>query len=163
MKAFWVVWSKPQQRSRLGRLLSLFHMSIIIISSKAFFFIFHFAERITRASLWVVAQIKGLNYPLCSVVNMLNRSWRDGTNFDCTESSNCGRTEHSMLAVIVTNLVASQKITGVASHSSKDFFCLICGLPKPKINNLDQTTWPTSTQAMQKKAAEEWRDTPTKK
>ena len=67
MKAFWVVWSKPQQQSRLGRLLSLFHMSIIIVSSKAFFFIFHSAERITRASLWVMARRKGLNYPLCSV------------------------------------------------------------------------------------------------
>ena len=68
-----------------------------------------------------------------------------------------------MLAVIVTDLVASRKITGVASHSSKDFFCSICGLPKPKINNLDQMTWTTRTQAMQKKAAEEWRDAPTKK
>ena len=41
------------------------------------------------------------------IVNMLNRSWRDGTKFNCTKSSNCGRTECSMLAVIVTDLVAS--------------------------------------------------------
>ena len=75
------------------------------------------------------------------IVDMLDRSWRDGTKFNCTESSNCGRTECSMLVVIVMDLVASQKITGVASHSSKDFFCSLCGLAKPNINNLDQTTW----------------------
>ena len=81
--------------------------------------------------------IEEVGHFIKSIVNMLNRSWRDGTKFNCTESSNCGRTERSMLAVIVTDLVASQKITDVASHSSKDFFCLICGLTKPKINNLD--------------------------
>jgi hypothetical protein len=68
-----------------------------------------------------------------------------------------------MLVVIVTDLVASRKITGVASHSSKDFFCSLCGLTKPEINNLDRTTWPARTRAMQKKAAEEWRDATTKK
>ena len=83
--------------------------------------------------------------------------------FDCTESSDCGRTERSMLVVIVTDLVASRKITGVASHSSKDFFCLLCMLAKPKINNLDRMMWPTRMRAMQKKAAEEWRDATTKK
>lgn len=97
------------------------------------------------------------------IVDMLDRSWRDGTKFDCTESSDCGRTERSMLVVIVTDLVASRKITGVASHSSKNFFCSLCGLDKPKINNLDRMTWPTRTRAMQKKAAEEWRDATTKK
>jgi hypothetical protein len=97
------------------------------------------------------------------IVDMLDKSWRNGTKFDCTESSNCGRTERSMLVVIVTDLVASRKITGVASHSSKDFFCSLCGLAKPNINNLDRTTWPTRTREMQKKAAEEWRDATTKK
>ena len=97
------------------------------------------------------------------IVNMLNRSWRNGTKFDCTESSNCERTECSMLTVIVTDLVASRKITGVASHSSKEFFCSLCGLAKPEINNFDRTTWPTRTRVMQKKAAEEWRDATSKK
>ena len=97
------------------------------------------------------------------IVDMLDRSWKEGTKFDCTESSDCGRTERSMLVVIVTDLVASRKITGVASHSSKNFFCSLCSLAKPNINNLDQTTWPTRTRAMQKKAAEEWRDATTKK
>jgi len=97
------------------------------------------------------------------IVDMLDRSWRDGTKFNCTESSDCGRAERSMLVVIVTDLVASRKITGVASHSSKNFFCSLCSLAKPKINNFDRTTWPTKTRAMQKKAAEEWRDAITKK
>ena len=30
------------------------------------------------------------------IVDMLDRSWRDGTKFNCTENSDCGRTEHSM-------------------------------------------------------------------
>jgi hypothetical protein len=97
------------------------------------------------------------------IVDMLDRSWRDGTKFDCTESSDCGRTERSMLVVIVSDLPASRKITGVASYSSKDFFCSFCGLAKPEINNLDRNTWPTRTREMQKKAAEEWRDATTKK
>ena len=96
------------------------------------------------------------------IMDMLDRSWRDSTKFDCTESSDCGRTERSMLVVIVMDLVASRKITGVTSHSSKDLL-LTLGLAKPNINNLDQMTWPTRTRVMQKKAAEEWRDTTTKK
>ena len=79
------------------------------------------------------------------IVDMLNRSWRHGTKFDCTENSDCGRTERSMLAVIVTDLVAIRKVTGVASHSSKLFFCSFCGLAKANINNLDRMTWPTRT------------------
>ena len=97
------------------------------------------------------------------IVDMLDKSWRVGTKFDCTESSDCGRTERSMLVVIVTDLVANRKITGVASHSSKLFFCSLCGLDKSEINNLDRMTWPTRTLAMQKKAAEEWRDATTRK
>ena len=87
------------------------------------------------------------------IMDMLDRSWRDGTKFNCTESSDCGRTECSMLMVIVTDLVASRKITGVASHSLN--FCSLCGLTKPDINNLDWTTWLTRTWVMQKKSAEE--------
>ena len=97
------------------------------------------------------------------IMDMLDRSWRDGTKFDCTESSDCRRTERSMLMVIVMNLIASREYTGVASHSLKDFFCSLCGLAKPNINNLDQMTWPTRTWAMQKKAAQKWRDATTKK
>ena len=114
-------------------------------------------------NLFLVGIIPGLKEPSVEevghfiepIVDMLNRSWRDSTKFDCTESSDCGRTERSMLMVIVMDLVASQKITGVASHSLKDFFCSLCGLAKPNINNLDRTTWPTRTQAIQKKAVEE--------
>ena len=71
------------------------------------------------------------------IVDMLDRSCRDSTKFDCTESSDCGRIECSMLVVIVTDLIASQKITGVTFHSLKDFFCSLCGLAKPNINNFD--------------------------
>ena len=95
------------------------------------------------------------------IMDMLDRSWRDGTKFDCTESSDCGRI--GVLVVIVTDLIASQKIIGVASHSLKNFFCSLCGLAKPNINNLDWTTWLTGTWAMQKETVEEWRDTTTKK
>ena len=61
------------------------------------------------------------------IVDMLNTSWRDGTKFDCTESSDCGRTERSMLVVIVTDLVASRKITGVASIVLNYFFARSVG------------------------------------
>ena len=39
----------------------------IIVSSRAFFFLFQSAERISRASLRVAAQREGPNYPLCSL------------------------------------------------------------------------------------------------
>jgi Transposase family tnp2 len=41
------------------------------------------------------------------IVDMLDRSWRDSTKFDCTKSSDCGRTQCSMLVVIVMDLIAS--------------------------------------------------------
>ncbi len=92
------------------------------------------------------------------VVDMLDRLWRKGTKFERTESCHDGRVERSMLAVIISDLVACRKITGAASHSSKDFFCSLCKLKKPEINNLDRTTWPTRTREELKAAAQQWRD-----
>lgn len=92
------------------------------------------------------------------MMEMLGKSWREGTRFDCTESSKGGRTECSMLAVIVTDMVASRKITGIASHSSKDFCCSFCGIGKENITNFNRVTWPTRTREMQKEAAMKWRD-----
>ena len=62
------------------------------------------------------------------LVEMLDKSWKNGTEFIQTESSEHGRTERSMLTVIVANLPAGHKINGVAGHSAKEFMCLFCGL-----------------------------------
>ena len=120
-------------------------------------------------NLFLVGVIPGPREPsveevehfIAPLVEMLNRSWRHGTKFERTESSKHGRTERSILAVIVTDMVAARKITGCASHSSKDFFCSLCSLGKCDINNLDRRTWPTRTIEALKKAAEEWRDATT--
>jgi hypothetical protein len=120
-------------------------------------------------NLFLVGVIPGPREPsveevehfIAPLVEMLDRSWRHGTKFERTESSKHGRTERSMLAVIVTDMVAARKITGCASHSSKDFFCSHCSLGKCDINNLDRRTWPTRTREVLKKAAEEWRDATT--
>ena len=89
-------------------------------------------------NLFLVGIIPGLKEPSVEevghfiepIMDMLDRSWRDSTKFDCTESSDCGKIEHS-------GSCASRKITGVAFHSSKDSLCSFCGLAKPNINNLD--------------------------
>jgi hypothetical protein len=105
--------------------------------------------------------VEEVEYFVRPVVEMLNRSWREGTKFS-TESAEGGRVERSMVAAIVTDMVATRKIMGIASHSSKEFFCSLCGLSKENINNLDQEAWPTRTREAQKKAAEDWRDATTK-
>ena len=120
-------------------------------------------------NLFLVGVIPGPSEPsveevehfIAPLVEMMERSWRHGTKFERTESSKHGRTERSMLAVIVMDMVAARKITGCASHSSKDFFCSLCSLGKCDINNLDRRTWPTRTREVLKKAAEEWRDATT--
>ena len=76
------------------------------------------------------------------LVETLDKSWKNGTEFVQTESSEHGRTEHSMLTVIVADLPAGRKINGVAGHSAKEFMCLFCGLGRADINNLNQATWP---------------------
>lgn len=126
--------------------------------------------RYRAENLFLVGVIPGPKEPsvdeiehfLTPVVEMLNRSWKEGTRFECTESSDSGRTERSMVAVIVTDLPASRKVTGVASHSFKRLFCSLCSLAKGDINNLEIKTWPTRNRQSQKEAAERWRDATTK-
>jgi Transposase family tnp2 len=72
-----------------------------------------------------------------SLVEMLDKSWRNGTKLAQTKSSEHGRTECSMLAMVVSDLPASHKINGVARHSAKKFMCMFCGLGQGDINNLD--------------------------
>ena len=62
------------------------------------------------------------------LVNMLDKLWKNGTEFVQTKSSEHGRTERLMLAMIVADLLASRKIHGVAGHSAKKFLCQFCGL-----------------------------------
>jgi Transposase family tnp2 len=92
------------------------------------------------------------------LVEMLDKSWKNGTKFAQTESSEHGRTERSMLAVLVNDLPAGRKINGVASHSAIKFLCLFCSLGRADINNLDRATWPKRSGDVIKKAAEDWRD-----
>jgi hypothetical protein len=106
--------------------------------------------------------VEGVAHFVDPVVNMLDRSWREGTKFERTESCNHGRAERSMLTVIISDMVACRRITGAASHASKEFFCSLCKLKKPEINNLDQTTWPARTREEIKVAAQEWRDAQTR-
>ena len=71
------------------------------------------------------------------LVEMLDKLWKNGTKFTQTKSSKHGRTEHSMLTMIVTDLPAGHKINGVAGHSAKEFLCLFCSLGRANINNLN--------------------------
>lgn len=95
------------------------------------------------------------------LVEMLDKSWKNGTKFLQTENSEHGRTERSMLTVMVTDLPAGRKINGVAAHSAKEFLCLFCGLGRADINNLNRETWPRRSRDVLKKAAEDWRDAET--
>lgn len=95
------------------------------------------------------------------LVEMLDKSWKNGTKFNQTESSEYGRTERSMLAVIVADMPAGRKINGVAAHSAKEFMCPFCGLGRADINNLNRATWPRRSRDVLKKAAEDWRDAET--
>lgn len=117
-------------------------------------------------TLFLVGVIPGPREPsvdkvehfIAPLIKVLDQSWSHRTKFECTESSEHGRTECLMLAMIISDMVAVWKITGCASHSSKDFFCSLCALGKGDINNLDWGAWPTRTREALKKAAEEWRD-----
>ena len=62
------------------------------------------------------------------LVDMLDKLWKNVTEFVQTKSSECGRTEHSMLTMIVADLLTGHKIHGVAGHSAKKFLCQFCGL-----------------------------------
>src|ERR1700742_2537707 len=127
--------------------------------------------RYKSENLFVVGVVPGPHEPsveefehfLNPVVEFLEKSWMQGTHYTRTECAPSGRTERLMLAVIVTDLVASRKATGTASHSSNDFFCSLCTLPKEQITNFDVASWPRRTHEEQKKAAEDWRDAESKK
>ena len=71
------------------------------------------------------------------LVEMLDKSWKNGTKFTQTKSSEHGRTERLMLAMIVTDLPAGRKINGVTGHSAKEFLCLFCGLGRANIKHLN--------------------------
>ena len=63
-----------------------------------------------------------------SLVEMVDKSWKNSTKFAQTKSSEHGSTEHLMLAVVVADLPASRKINSAAGHSAKKFMCMFCGL-----------------------------------
>ena len=127
--------------------------------------------RYKSKNLFLVGVVLGPHEPsveefehfLDPVVEFLDKSWKEGTHYTRTECAPGGRTERSMLAVIVTDMVASRKVMGTASHSSNDFFCSLCILPKEQITNFNVASWPRRTHQEQKKAAEEWRNAESKK
>ena len=103
----------------------------------------------------LVEEVRNYMEPL---VEMLDKLWKNSMKFAQTKSSECGRTEGSMLAMVVADLPASCKIDGAAGHSAKKFMCMFCGL---EWGNLDWATWPTRAWDILKKVAEDWKDAET--
>jgi hypothetical protein len=98
---------------------------------------------------------------LSVLVDMLLPSWKQGTWFKQTHHNRNGRLSRSVIAVAVNDLPAARKVYGFASHSA-NIFCAMCKLTKNEIRNLDHLNWPKSSRDEYIKAAEAWRDAPSK-
>jgi hypothetical protein len=58
---------------------------------------------------------------------------------------------------------AARKASGFAHFKFKKYFCSLCLLQKADINNLEWRQWPQRSREDHMKAAEAWRDAPSRK
>lgn len=103
-----------------------------------------------------------INHFMRPLVDNLLPSWEHGTWFSSTHRHPQGRRERSAIAVVVTDLPAARKVTGLASYAFKKHFCSLCLLSKPDINNINHLQWARRTQEAHLEAAESWRDAQSK-
>ena len=165
LRLFWslsVDWFNPRGNKAAGKAVSTGSVAMACLNLPPS--LWYKAENLFLAAVMPkepsVEEVGNYNY-MEPLVEMLDKLWKNGTKFAQTESSERGRTERSMLAVVVADLPASRKINGAAGHSAKKFMCMFCGLGRGDINNLDRATWPTRSRDILKKAAEDWKDAET--
>lgn len=103
-----------------------------------------------------------INHFLRPLVDVLLESYRDGIFVTRTVRFPRGRMTKSALALLVSDLPASRKVSGHASHSAGSF-CAYCDLDLAGIGNINWETWRSRSYEDILRAAVAWRDVRTQK
>lgn len=101
-----------------------------------------------------------VNHFLSPLMGQLETAYEYGVSYSKTHRHKAGRNTRSAVPVVVTDMPGARKITGMAGHSSKRFFCMLCSLSKTEINNFNWQEWSPRNMKVLRKAAEQWRDAP---
>lgn len=82
-----------------------------------------------------------MNHFLKPVVDQLDISYKRGTHYSKTPNHPSGRSARSALAVVVTDMPGSKRVSGLAGTGSKAHFCSHCEIPLSDLANFDWRSW----------------------
>ena len=105
--------------------------------------------------------LDGLNPFIAPLVDILDRSYHQGTWFSRTYEHPEGRRSREAIIPSVNDLPGSRKVAGCAGHSATRF-CSLCYLPKSDINCLDESKFKPVTAEEHRRHAKEWLDATSK-
>ncbi|KAL5531768.1 hypothetical protein ACEPAF_5330 [Sanghuangporus sanghuang] len=100
-----------------------------------------------------VAQI---NHYLAPLVDEFRVLWDPGVYFSRTASSRNGRLARAVIALVVCDLPAARKVSGLLGHSSDTFLCSHCRCSREMIGKIDEVFEPRDT-AVLREQSKAWR------
>lgn len=102
-----------------------------------------------------------VNHYLKPLVDDLVVSWKRGVRFSKTALHPLGRTTHSAIAAVVSDLPAARQSTALAGHGSHHY-CTVCQCyHRTTIGRTDHENWAIRDNVSLREYAEQWKNAPT--
>lgn len=157
--AFSVDWFNPFLNKAAGKSVSDGSMAMICLSLPP-------SLRLLSSNVFLAAIIpppepsqEAVNHFLRPTVDQLVDAWEHGVRYTRTHRRLHGRRVRSAVALEVSDLPASRKISGLAGHQA-GCFCGLCELKRSQIHNIDASSWVPKTRDKVLEQAIAWRDAP---
>ncbi|KAL5512130.1 hypothetical protein ACEPAG_3651 [Sanghuangporus baumii] len=103
-----------------------------------------------------------INHYLAPLVDEFRVLWDPGVCFSRTASSRNGRLARAVIALVVCDLPAARKVSGLLGHSSDTFLCSHCSCSREMIGKVDEVFEPHDTAVLQEQS-KAWRNARTSK
>lgn len=135
-------WYNPHGNKASGKMVSTGVVAMVCLSLPPH--LRHLEENIYLAGLIPGPKepsVDATNHFLFPLINDLNVSYQRGIHYSKTHCYPNGRTSRSTVVPVITDTMASKKITSNCSHSAT-YFCSRCRLHRDCIANLDSASWP---------------------
>lgn len=101
-----------------------------------------------------------MHYYLRPLVDEFMELWNPGVHISRTALAPTGRLARAAIALVVCDLPAARKVSGLLSYNSKDFLCSRCQCPKELIGQVG-TVFPLRESCNLRQQATYWRDATT--
>jgi hypothetical protein len=155
--ALCVDWYNPRMNKASGKSVSTGVISMICLSLPPHL-------RLREGLIYDGGTIPGPQEPAVDAINEfldpltndMRVSYDPGVYFSQTHKYPNGRVARSAVVPVISDTLASKKVTGHCGHRGK-YFCSRCRLPRFDIDNLDMATWPPGlTRCEHEQLAGDW-------